>query len=181
MNFKEIVLSGAYIITPSPLVDDRGSFTRILCMKEFKQIRHQRDFVQVNHSYNSTKGTLRGLHYQTPPFSDVKIVYCIVGSVFDVIVDIRENSPTFLNWFGTVLSKENKKIIYVPEGFAHGFLTLEDNSELIYFHSQYYDLNYEDAIRYNDPKVNVKWPVLVEIISEKDNNHHYLKSDFKGI
>ena len=131
MNFTETPLKGSYIITINPIGDSRGWFARTYCKNEFLNIGHNKEWVQINHSFTSLKGTIRGLHFQQKPFTEIKLLRCIPGSVFDVIVDLRKDSPTFLKWFGIELSAENKKMLYIPEGFAHGFQTLENNTELI--------------------------------------------------
>lgn len=181
MKFIETELKGAYTIEIEPSVDDRGWFSRVFCMKEFGQINHNENFVQINHSSNTNKGTVRGIHYQIPPKAETKLIRCIRGEIFDVIIDLRENSPTFLQWIGVELSAENMKMIYVHEGFAHGFQTLEDNSELIYHHTSFYDPSAERGIKYNDKLVGIKWPLDITNISEKDTNYPLLDSHFKGL
>ena len=127
------------------------------------------------------KGTIRGMHYQVPPFSEIKLVRCIAGAVYDVIIDLREGSHTYLRHFGTELSGENKKMIYIPEGFAHGFQALTDNCELIYHHSQFYAPGMEAGIRYNEPAVNIEWPLPVINVSARDNEHPFIDANFKGL
>jgi dTDP-4-dehydrorhamnose 3,5-epimerase len=180
MNFLETPLRGAYVVETRPFVDDRGLFARTFCKNEFKQIGHSKEFVQFNHSVTTLKGTIRGMHFQTPPYSEIKLIRCIRGKVYDVIIDIREGSPTFLKYFGTELSEENMLSLYIPEGFAHGFQTLEDNSQLVYHHTSYYEPGYEGGIRYSDPLIGIKWPLDVTRISEKDN-HYALLNNFNGI
>lgn len=135
----------------------------------------------MNHSYTKQVGTIRGMHYQLPPFNEIKMVRCIRGSVFDVIVDIRKDSPTFLKWVGVEISANNKKMIYIPAGFAHGFQTLEDDCELIYQHSALYMPAVEGGIRYSDALVNINWPLKLSSISERDKQHELLNTNFKGI
>ena len=135
----------------------------------------------MNHSVSYKKGTLRGMHFQVQPFSEIKMVRCIAGIVFDVIVDLRKGSSTFLQWFGAELSAENKTMIYIPEGFAHGFQCLSENCELLYHHTAIYNLEAEAGIKYNDPKINIEWPLPVTVISDRDNSHPFLNEDFKGI
>jgi dTDP-4-dehydrorhamnose 3,5-epimerase len=156
-------------------------FTRIFCKKELEQIGHMRDIAQVNHSLTEKAGTIRGMHYQKPPKAEIKLVRCIKGSVYDVIVDIRKNSPTFLKWHGEKLSGQNMLTIYIPEGFAHGFQTLSPQSELIYFHTEFYDPLFEDGIRHDDPRIGVKWPLNVAEISNRDNEFAMLAKNFTGI
>lgn len=181
MTFTETILQGSYIITLTPWGDSRGWFARTYCKDEFKQVGHDKEWVQLNHSYSAKKGTLRGMHYQLPPYSEIKMVRCIAGSVYDVIVDLRKDSPTFLKWFGTELSAENKKMLYIPEGFAHGFQTLSDNTELIYHHSQFYTPSAETGIKYDDAMLNILWRLPVSEISERDKNYSILNSTFKGL
>jgi len=181
MIFTQTSLKGAYMIEPEPFADERGWFARTYCKKEFAQIGHEAEWVQLNHSFTKQKGTIRGMHYQLPPFSEIKLVRCIAGEVFDVIIDLRRDSPTFLQWFGTELSAANKKMMYIPEGFAHGFQTLSDDAELIYHHSQFYAPGVEGGIRFDDPKLNIEWPLPVATMSERDKGHAVLDDDFEGI
>lgn len=171
MKFTETKLKGLYVIEPEILSDERGRFARTYCKKEFAKINFEKEFVQMNFSVNYKKGTLRGMHYQLPPYEETKLIRCISGKVFDVAIDLRKNSGTYLQWFGTELSKDNSKMILIPEGFAHGFLTLEDNSELIYHHTEYYNPSAERGIRYDDKSVNIKFPGEVLIVSEKDKSY----------
>lgn len=181
MIFVSTKLNGCYTIELSPFSDSRGWFARTYCKSEFQQIGHTKEWVQLNHSTTFSIGTIRGMHYQVKPFREIKMVRCIVGTVYDVIVDLREGSSTFLQWFGTELSAENKKMIYIPEGFAHGFQTLTNGCELIYHHTEFYNPNAEAGIKYNEPLVNIQWPLPLTEISERDNNHPYLDVNFKGI
>ncbi len=181
MKFSETRLKGAYVITPEPFVDDRGSFARVFCKNEFSAIGHKGDFVQINHSVNKLKGTFRGIHYQLPPFGEIKLIRCISGKVYDIIVDIRKGSPTFLKSFAVEISAENMKMMYVPEGFAHGFITLEDNSQVIYHHTTYYEPGHEAGLRYNDPALQLELPIGPSIMTEKDKNHPLIDNSFKGI
>jgi len=130
----------------------------------------------MNFSFNKKKGTLRGMHYQEAPFEETKLIRCTSGKVFDVAVDLRKNSDTYLKWFGAELSRENLRMILIPGGFAHGFITLEDNSELIYHHTEYYNPSAEKGIRYDDKTVNIKWPAEVRVISDKDKSYPFIKN-----
>jgi dTDP-4-dehydrorhamnose 3,5-epimerase len=181
MKYTEIHLKGAYIIELEPYRDSRGLFARTFCKNEFKKIGHHKEFVQFNHSATSQKGTIRGMHYQVPPGAEIKLIRCIRGSVYDVIIDLRHYSPTFLSYYGVELSEENMKMIYVPEGFAHGFQTLENNAQLIYHHTQFYNPEYERGIRYNDPSVGINWPLKAVNVTEKDKNYPLIDNNFKGI
>lgn len=174
-------LRDAFVIEAEPHVDDRGKFVRLFCQEELKEICHDKNIVQINHSLSRKKGAIRGMHFQYPPRAEVKIVRCISGSVFDVIVDLRHNSATFLQWYGEVLSNENQKMMYIPEGFAHGFQTLEENVELLYLHTEFYSPEHEGGVRYDDPKINISWPLEITDISKKDELHSLLAEDYKGI
>jgi dTDP-4-dehydrorhamnose 3,5-epimerase len=181
MIFTETYLKGSYVIEPTPFTDDRGWFARTYCKIEFAKINHEKEWVQLNHSFTKTKGTIRGMHFQMPPYAEIKLVRCIGGAVYDVIIDIRKDSPTFLNWFGIELSSQNRKMIYIPEGYAHGFQTLTDDAELIYHHSEYYQSGVESGIRYNDPAVKIDWKIDLTNLSERDIQHNLITQDFIGI
>ncbi len=181
MNFTPVKLNGSYLISTQPFEDNRGWFARTWCSNEFASIGHDAEWKQMNHSFTVKKGTIRGMHYQLPPFEEIKMVRCIAGSVFDVIIDIRKDSPTYLQWFGAELSAANKLSLYIPAGFAHGFQTLGDDCELIYMHSAFYTPGSEAGIRYDDPAVQVNWPLPVTEISERDKNLPLIDSTFKAI
>ena len=181
MIFKPTPLQGNYTIELQPKGDDRGWFARTFCAKEFEQIGHTKPWVQMNHSFTADKGTVRGLHFQHPPHSEIKLVRCIAGAVFDVVVDIRKNSPTFLQWFGTEISAQNKTMMYIPEGFAHGFQTLTDHCELIYCHTEFYIPGAEDGLKYNDPALRINWPLEPVNLSERDEQHPFITQNFTGI
>ena len=171
MIFNKLPLNDAYVIEIDKKGDERGFFARFFCKNEFAEHGLKNDIVQINDSFSAEKGTLRGMHYQLPPNAEVKIVRCIRGKIFDVIIDLRKNSPTSGQWFGVELSDENRKALYVPEGFAHGFLSLEDNVELIYLVTAFYVLESERGICWDDPFFNIQWPIKPDVISEKDINH----------
>ena len=181
MTFTPLTLKGSYLVSVVPFEDERGWFARTYCKNEFEEIAHTKEWVQMNHSFTKQKGTIRGMHYQLPPYSEIKLVRCIAGSIYDVIIDLREQSSTYLQWFGTELSAKNKQMMYIPEGFAHGFQTISDDCELIYLHSQFYQPGVEKGIRYNDPQLNIEWPETVTVISERDTQHPLLDMNFKGI
>jgi dTDP-4-dehydrorhamnose 3,5-epimerase len=181
VKFIETKIKGVYEIECSAFSDERGGFYRIIDKEDFAQINFTKEFVQVNRSGNFKKGTLRGMHFQLPPFSETKVIQCIKGKVFDVAVDLRKNSPTFLHWISMELSEENRKIILIPEGCAHGFQTLEDNSEILYLHTQSYKPDFQSAIRFDEPLVNIQWKIPVSVISERDKNHPLLDKSFKGL
>jgi len=181
MKFIETPLKGAYIAHLTPFVDHRGKFTRLFCEKELVEIKFKKRIVQINDSFTSKKGTVRGMHYQLPPFSETKIVKCIKGAIFDVFIDIRRESPTFLQYHSEILSEDNMKMLIIPEGFAHGFQTLEKNTEVIYFVTGFYNKDSERGIRYNDPLLNIPWSIEINDVSEKDKNYELLDRNFKGI
>ena len=170
MIFTETKLRGAYIIDIEPIEDDRGFFARSWCRNEFEKHELNHDLVQCNISFNKKKGTLRGIHYQTAPHEEAKLVRCTRGSLFDVIIDLRNDSKTYKKWFGAKLSAENRRMIYVPSGLAHGFQTLEDNTEVFYQMSEFYHPQCVGGVRWNDPVFAIKWPEDEPIISTNDKN-----------
>ncbi len=170
MIFTPISLAGAYLVDLEKKGDDRGFFARAFCKNEFSREGLVGQFCQVNNSLSQDKGTLRGMHYQLPPKAETKVVRCIRGALYDVILDLRRNSATFGQSFGAELTAENRRMMYVPKGFAHGFLTLEDNTETFYFVDEFYSPERERGIRYNDPKFNIQWPAKPAVISDKDRN-----------
>ena len=181
MNFIETEIEDMYIIEPQPFQDERGSFSRVFCEKELKEINLSKKIVQINHSATTSKGAIRGMHLQYPPNAEIKIVKCIKGTILDVGIDLRKNSPTFLQWHGEILSAENLKMLVIPERFAHGFQALEDNIEMIYFVTEFYTPHSEGGVRFNDPKINIDWPVEVTDISNKDSKWPFLDDNFIGI
>ena len=169
MIFTESKLKGAFIIEMEKRSDDRGFFARTWCKHEFEIQGLCTNFVQVNLAFNEKKGILRGMHYQRNPYEEVKLVRCTRGALYDVIVDIRKSSSTYKKWIGVELTQDNYKMLYVPEGFAHGYQTLQDHTEIIYQVSQFYTPNSEGGVRWNDPTVNIVWPETEERnISPKD-------------
>jgi dTDP-4-dehydrorhamnose 3,5-epimerase len=171
MKFTETKLRGAFIITPDLIEDERGFFTRAFCRREFEEHGLNSNLVQCNISFNKTKGTLRGMHYQIAPSAEAKLVRCTAGAICDVIVDLRDGSPTFRQWFAAELSEANHQILYVPEGFAHGYQTLEPLSEVFYQVSAFYNPASELGVRWNDPAFGIEWPLPVSSISKKDESH----------
>jgi len=172
MMFKETKLPGAYVIDLEPNKDERGFFARTWCKTEFSSQGLNNNLVQCNISYNNKAGTIRGMHFQAPPFEEVKVVRCIRGSIFDVIIDIRPQSKTYLQWAAFELSAENRKMLYIPEGFAHGFQTLENDTEVFYQMSEYYHSTSAKGLRWDDPTFNITWPITNGIIlSDKDNSY----------
>lgn len=175
MIFTETFLKGAFIVEPEKREDERGFFARTWCQREFRDYGLNTSLVQCNISFNKRKGTLRGMHFQTPPYEEAKLVRCTMGAIYDVIIDLRPNSDTFKKWFALELSSENRKMLYVPEGFAHGFVTLTDNTEVFYQMSQFYHPEYAAGVRWDDPAFNISWPLDVKVISDKDRSY----PDFK--
>ena len=168
MIFRETILKGAFVIEMEKFEDKRGFFARAWCQKEVEANGLVSRVVQTNISFNKKRGTLRGMHYQVAPYEQIKLVRCTRGAIYDVIIDLRPDSPTFRKWTGVELTAENYTMLYVPENFAHGFQTLEDNTEVTYQVSQFYSPESERGVRYDDPVFQVEWPLPVEVISEKD-------------
>ncbi|MFC5448773.1 dTDP-4-dehydrorhamnose 3,5-epimerase [Paenibacillus aestuarii] len=168
MVFQETYLSGAFVIRVEPIEDDRGHFARVWCRDEFLKHGLNADLVQCNVSFNKKQGTLRGMHYQVAPYEEDKLVRCTRGAIYDVIIDLRPESTTYRKWFAVELSEKNRKMLYIPKGFAHGFQTLEDNTEVFYQMSEFYQPDYARGVRWNDPIVGIVWPQLNPIISDKD-------------
>ncbi|MBP7461366.1 MAG: dTDP-4-dehydrorhamnose 3,5-epimerase [Candidatus Delongbacteria bacterium] len=168
MRFISTPIPDLFIVELIPFSDERGSFTRLYCMEEFRSIGLVRPFTQINISKNIHGGTIRGLHFQFPPVAEDKLIRCSRGRIFDVVVDLRHQSPTFFQWFGLELSHESDRQLFVPRGFAHGFQTLCDHCEVVYHHTEYYQPNLQGGVRYDDPKLDIAWPLPVSCISQKD-------------
>ena len=181
MIFIKTDLEGLYIIKPKLFEDERGLFTRTYCKKEFQEVGLNVDFVQFNHSFNKKRGTVRGMHYQSKPHSEIKLIRCVQGRVIDVAVDLRRNSPTFLKSVAFELSAENMLSILIPVGFAHGFQTLEDSTSLIYHHTEFFQGDADSGFRPDDPMLSINWPLPFVTISDKDKNQKLINQDFKGI
>jgi len=181
MIFNLLPLAGAFTIDVQPFQDSRGFFTRTFCEKEFGEKSLVQHFVQANHSGTNGKGVITGMHFQYPPYGETKLVKCVQGSIFDVIVDVRAGSPTFLQWYGAELSADNKRMMYVPVGFAHGFQSLTDYSEITYMVSDFYNKESEGGVRYDDEKVKIDWPLSVSLVSDKDQKIPLIDLSFKGV
>ncbi len=171
MIFTETKLKGAFIIEPERFEDERGFFARTWCRRELEVHGLNSNLAQCNLSFNKKKGTLRGMHYQAAPYLEAKLIRCSMGSIYDVIIDLRPDSETFKQWVSIELSAENRKMLYIPEEFAHGFLTLEDNAEVFYQMSEFYYPEYARGVRWNDPAFSVHWPIEVVVISNRDRDH----------
>jgi dTDP-4-dehydrorhamnose 3,5-epimerase len=175
MRFQELALRGAFLIEPQRRKDERGFFARSWCRQEFAAHGLRVEWAQCNISFNSRRGTLRGLHYQVAPHAEAKLIRCTRGAIYDVIVDLRPHSPTFLRWSATELTAENRHMLFVPEEFAHGYQTLEDNVEVFYQMSTLYVPEAARGVRWDDPVLGIAWPNGKQrIISEADKNHAYL-------
>jgi dTDP-4-dehydrorhamnose 3,5-epimerase len=170
MKFTQLPLSGAYLIELEKKGDERGFFARYFCAKEFGEMGLNTNWPQINNSFSSKAGTLRGLHFQLDPSSEVKLVRCVQGSMWDAIVDIRPQSPTFGQWYAHELTHDNRLMMYVPKGFAHGFQSMTDNCEIIYLVSEPYNPSLERNISWNDPNINLLWPSIPTEISERDRS-----------
>jgi dTDP-4-dehydrorhamnose 3,5-epimerase len=181
MIFNPLPLYGAFVIDVQPFQDSRGFFTRTFCEKEFGEHGLVQHFVQANHSGTNGKGVIRGMHFQYPPHAETKLVKCVQGSIFDVIVDVRAGSSTFLQWYGAELSAENKRMMYVPVGFAHGFQSLTEYSEITYMVSNFYNKESERGVRYDDESVKIGWPLAVSLVSDKDQKIPLINSSFRGV
>lgn len=170
MIFTETTLQGAFLIDIHKLGDERGFFGRSWCKKEMQAAGLEVEIAQINTSRSRYKGTLRGLHFQRAPYQESKLIRCTKGAVFDMIVDLRPESPTFLHWYGTELTESNHRALYSPKGFAQGFITLEDDSEITYLSSEFYAPGQDWGIRYNDPQIGIELPLEPVVISDKDRN-----------
>lgn len=168
MIFQPTPLAGAYVVELEQRSDARGFFARTFCAREFEEMGLKPTVAQANVSYNHLAGTLRGMHYQVPPAAETKLVRCTRGAIHDVIIDLRPESPSYLQHFGIDLSEENRKALYVPEMFAHGYLTLSDGAEVIYQVGEFYTPGYERGIRHDDPRFAIRWPAEIRVISDKD-------------
>jgi dTDP-4-dehydrorhamnose 3,5-epimerase len=181
MNVIDTNLEGVKVIEALTLQDERGEFSRIFCDDELQELLNRKAIKQINRSMTRKIGAVRGMHYQNAPDAEIKIVRCLRGKVFDVAVDLRKDSPTFLKWFGVELAPLKNIALIIPEGCAHGFQVLEENSELLYLHTASYAPSSEAAIRFDDPLIGISWPINPTEISQRDLSHPYLNKVFKGI
>lgn len=178
---KKTALTDLYLIERNTYSDNRGYFDRLFCCDELQNILGSRKIVQINHTKTTKAGIIRGMHYQSPPHAEMKFVTCLRGSIFDVAVDIRSNSPTFLQWHSEVLTQDNQATFVIPEGFAHGFQALTDDVELLYFHSSTYCLEAEAGLDAFDKILSIKWPVEVVERSIRDQSHPAIEVNFTGL
>jgi len=170
LRFTELNVAGSFVIDTDFIHDHRGFFGRVWCGQEFRTHGLDPDIAQVNVGFSKVKGTLRGLHFQVAPHDEVKVVRCTQGGLYDLVLDLRADSPTFKQWAGVELTAENRRMLYIPKGCAHGYLTLEDNTEMYYSTSAYYNAPAATGVRYNDPEFGIQWPAEIAVISDKDRN-----------
>jgi dTDP-4-dehydrorhamnose 3,5-epimerase len=168
MIFQETKLKGVYVIEPEPLVDGRGYFSRVFCENEFRERGMEFSIKQVNRSVTEKKGVIRGMHLQSKPVEEAKVIQCTKGAIYDVAVDLRAESPTFKQWVAVELTAENKKMLFIPEGLAHGCQTLVDECEVLYFMSEFYEPKYSKGVLWNDPLFEINWPIDDPTLSDKD-------------
>jgi dTDP-4-dehydrorhamnose 3,5-epimerase len=181
MELRTTPIVGLFLAATTPLCDQRGSFTRLFCSEQLSMVIGNRTIVQMNHSRTNTLGAIRGLHFQRPPYAEMKLVRCIRGRVWDVAVDIRYDSRTFLHWHAQELTPDNGIMMVIPEGFAHGFQVLQPESELLYLHTAPYHPGAEGGLRFNDPKLSISWPLAITDLSIKDQSHLFISDNFKGL
>ncbi len=180
-EFTSTTLKDLVICKQKPIVHDLGFFVRTFCAEEYLGAGLRKPVVQINQTLTRVKWSIRGLHFQYSPYSEGKLVTCLKGEVFDVAVDIRRGSPTFLQWYGAVLSAENNTSLLIPEGFAHGFQTLTDDCEMLYLHTAPYMPQSEGGLHPNDPSIAIEWPFMVTEMSGRDKSHPFLNKDFDGL
>lgn len=171
LKFLSLDLNGSFLIEPTQLADERGYFARTFCKQTFEEMGLNSHLDQCSFSFNHKRGTLRGMHFQKTPHAEAKLVRCTRGSIYDVIIDLRPESTTYKQWKGVILSSENRRLLYIPEGFAHGFQTLEDNAEVFYQISAPYVPESASGVRWNDPQFRIAWPLDVSVISPKDQQY----------
>jgi len=174
-------IKGLVVVERTLIQDERGFLTRLFCTQELKAAGWSWQVAQINHTWTTVQGTVRGMHYQMPPAAEAKLVSCIRGSVWDVAVDLRIESPTYLQWHGVELSAENHRALLIPPGFAHGFQTLSSDCELIYLHSEPYDAKSEKALNALDPALDISWPLKISAMSQRDAAHAMIDNNFQGI
>jgi dTDP-4-dehydrorhamnose 3,5-epimerase len=181
MNVHATGIAGVFVVDTDSRQDDRGAFARLFCANDLREVLGDRHIVQANMSRTSKVGAVRGMHFQYPPHAEMKAIRCQQGRVWDVIVDLRAGSPTFLQWHAEELSRENARMIVAPEGCAHGFQVLEPDSEMLYLHTAFYHPAAEGGLRHDDPALAISWPMAATELSERDRSHPLLKTDFAGI
>ena len=180
-DILETPLAGLRVLQRKLIGDSRGYLERLFCSEELQVLAPGKPIAQINHTLTASRGTVRGMHFQRPPHAEIKFVSCLRGEVFDVAVDLRDNSPTFLRWHAEVLSADNHKTLVIPEGFAHGFQTLTDDCEMLYFHTAAYQPSAEGGLNVQDPRLAIQWPLLVAGLSPRDAAHPLLDNGFIGV
>lgn len=181
MNILDAPVADLKIVQSSPHRDARGAFLRLFCAQELQSLLGQRQIAQINHSRTSRVGAVRGLHFQYPPHAEMKMIRCMRGRVWDVAIDLRAGSPTFLHWHAEELKQDDARMLIIPEGFAHGFQALEPESELLYLHTAFYQPSSEGGLRYDDPRLAIAWPLPPQDLSSRDQAHPLLTADFAGV
>lgn len=180
-EFIPTPLTGLKLVQRKAIEDQRGFLSRFYCAEEFAAAGAGQPLAQINHTLTRKKGAVRGLHFQHPPHAETKLVSCLKGEIFDVAVDLRSGSPTFLQWHGAILSAANRKSLLIPEGYAHGFQALTDDCELIYLHTAAYHPEAEGALNVTDPKLSITWPLPIDDLSGRDRSHPFISPDYQGI
>jgi dTDP-4-dehydrorhamnose 3,5-epimerase len=180
-DFIDTPINGLKILQRKPIGDSRGYLERLFCSEELQPLLNERRIVQINRTFTARRGTVRGMHFQLPPHAETKLVSCLRGKVFDVAVDIRRGSPSFLRWHAQELSPENCKMMFIPEGFAHGLQTLSDDCELLYLHTASFSSKSEDGLNPRDPLLGIRWPNPISDVSERDAGHSMLTDSFTGV
>ena len=180
-EIQKTSLDSVHLIKRKPIIDRRGSLERFFCSTELSVLLSRREIKQINHTVTKPKGTVRGLHFQYPPHGETKLVTCIKGEVFDVVVDVREGSPTFLDYYSRILSEDNHETLHIPEGFAHGFQSLVDNCEMLYFHTNEYASQAEGGLNALDPALQINWPLSIAEMSDRDRGHPVSGIGFQGV
>ncbi len=181
MRAYETSIKNLIVVETTPYADLRGAFSRLYCDQQLSKVMGRRRIVQINHSRTLAKGAIRGLHFQHPPHAEMKLVRCLKGRVWDIAVDLRKNSPSFLSWHAEELTPDNARMMVIPEGFAHGFQVMEPGSELLYLHTAFYAPDAEGGFRYDDSKLAIDWPLTVTDVSARDQRHPLIDSNFEGI
>ncbi|MEI7868322.1 MAG: dTDP-4-dehydrorhamnose 3,5-epimerase [Candidatus Methylumidiphilus sp.] len=180
-DYIQLQLAGLMLVQRRAIEDDRGFLSRFYCAEEFREVGFNKPIAQINHTLTRNKGTVRGLHFQYPPHTETKLVSCFKGEIWDVAVDLRRDSPTFLHSHGEILSAENRRSLLIPEGYAHGFQLLTDECEMIYLHTATYHPEAEGGINVADPKLNIAWPLPIVNLSARDGSHPFISRDYQGI
>lgn len=180
-DFIPTPLAGLIVVQRTAIEDHRGFLSRFYCADEFREAGLDKPIAQINHTLTRGKGAVRGLHFQYPPHVETKLVSCLHGEIFDVAVDLRRDSPTFLHWHGVLLSARNRQSLLIPKGFAHGFQAITGDCELIYLHTASYRPEAEGALNVADPRLGIAWPLAIAELSERDRNHKFIEQDFEGI